>query len=42
MRRRTGTTRQPGEPGVRLPCFLDLRQETDTGTTRRGPNLVTG
>jgi hypothetical protein len=22
------TTRTPGEPGVRLRCFLDLRQET--------------
>ncbi|MFJ8719655.1 DUF6207 family protein [Streptomyces violaceus] len=21
------TTREPGEPGVRLRCFLDLRQE---------------
>ncbi|MFF9811601.1 DUF6207 family protein [Streptomyces coeruleorubidus] len=21
------TTREPGEPGVRLHCFLDLRQE---------------
>jgi hypothetical protein len=24
------TTREPGEPGVRLRCFLDLRQEADT------------
>jgi Family of unknown function (DUF6207) len=23
------TTREPGEPGVRLRCFLDLRQEPD-------------
>jgi hypothetical protein len=23
------TTRAPGEPGVRLRCFLDLRQEPD-------------
>ncbi|MDG9709475.1 DUF6207 family protein [Streptomyces sp. DH10] len=23
------TTREPGEPGVRLSCFLDLRQEPD-------------
>ncbi|WP_406448823.1 DUF6207 family protein [Streptomyces sp. NBC_01622] len=22
------TTREPGEPGVRLRCFLDLHQET--------------
>ena len=22
-------TREPGEPGVRLRCFLDLRQEPD-------------
>ncbi|MGW2492116.1 DUF6207 family protein [Streptomyces sp. NPDC001606] len=21
------TTREPGQPGVRLRCFLDLRQE---------------
>ncbi|MFF9119026.1 DUF6207 family protein [Streptomyces massasporeus] len=25
------TTREPGEPGVRLRCFLDLRQAPDTG-----------
>ncbi|WP_308430830.1 DUF6207 family protein [Streptomyces aurantiogriseus] len=24
------TTREPGEPGVRLRCFLDLRQELDS------------
>ena len=24
------TTREPGEPGVRLRCFLDLRQEPYT------------
>jgi hypothetical protein len=24
------TTREPGQPGVRLRCFLDLRQEPDT------------
>ncbi|PWI05860.1 hypothetical protein DIZ27_36660 [Streptomyces sp. NWU339] len=24
------TTREPGEPGVRLRCFLDLRQQPDT------------
>ncbi|WP_244207382.1 DUF6207 family protein [Streptomyces swartbergensis] len=24
------TTREPGEPGVRLRCFLDLRQEPDS------------
>ncbi|OIJ95444.1 DUF6207 family protein [Streptomyces colonosanans] len=24
------TTRDPGEPGVRLRCFLDLRQEIDS------------
>ncbi|MDH6436026.1 hypothetical protein M2158_004566 [Streptomyces sp. SAI-144] len=24
------TTREPGEPGVRLRCFLDLRQEPGT------------
>ncbi|MEV7076601.1 DUF6207 family protein [Streptomyces sp. NPDC093990] len=23
------TIREPGEPGVRLRCFLDLRPETD-------------
>ncbi|GAA4050759.1 hypothetical protein GCM10022233_21700 [Streptomyces shaanxiensis] len=23
------TTREPGEPGVRLRCFLDLRQVPD-------------
>lgn len=23
------TTREPGEPGVRLRCFLDLRQRPD-------------
>ncbi|MFI8169873.1 DUF6207 family protein [Streptomyces sp. NPDC085931] len=23
------TTRAPGEPGVRLRCFLDLREEPD-------------
>ncbi|GAA2426477.1 DUF6207 family protein [Streptomyces coeruleofuscus] len=23
------TTREPGEPGVRLRCFLDLRQQPD-------------
>lgn len=23
------TTREPGEPGVRLRCFLDLRQAPD-------------
>ena len=25
-----GTTHEPGEPGVRLRCFLDLRQRPDT------------
>ncbi|MFJ7297858.1 DUF6207 family protein [Streptomyces collinus] len=25
------TTREPGEPGVRLRCFLDLRQAPVTG-----------
>ncbi|MDT0614392.1 DUF6207 family protein [Streptomyces lancefieldiae] len=24
------TTREPGEPGVRLRCFLDLRQRPDS------------
>ncbi|WP_307679818.1 DUF6207 family protein [Streptomyces sp. V4I2] len=24
------TTREPGEPGVRRRCFLDLRQEPDS------------
>lgn len=24
------TTREPGEPGVRLRCFLDLHQEPDS------------
>ncbi|MFI1727231.1 DUF6207 family protein [Streptomyces sp. NPDC020489] len=24
------TTRDPGEPGVRLRCYLDLRQELTT------------
>jgi hypothetical protein len=28
------TTREPGEPGVRLRCFLDLRQEP--GSSRCG------
>lgn len=23
------TVREPGEPGIRLRCFLDLRQEPD-------------
>jgi hypothetical protein len=26
------TTREPGEPGVRLRCFLDLRQAPDADT----------
>jgi hypothetical protein len=26
------TTRTPGEPGVRLRCYLDLRQEASAGT----------
>lgn len=30
------TTRDPGEPGVRLRCFLDLRQEPDTGAVDAG------
>jgi hypothetical protein len=25
------TTREPGEPGVRLRCYLDLRQAPDAG-----------
>ncbi|OSZ59860.1 hypothetical protein OQI_13920 [Streptomyces pharetrae CZA14] len=28
------TTREPGEPGVRLRCFLDLRQEEDRRPVR--------
>ncbi|WP_369275641.1 DUF6207 family protein [Streptomyces sp. R11] len=24
--------RQPGEPGIRLRCFPDLRQEPDSGS----------
>ncbi|EFE72186.1 predicted protein [Streptomyces viridosporus ATCC 14672] len=24
------TTRDPGQPGVRLRCYLDLRQQLDT------------
>ncbi|MFF3488693.1 DUF6207 family protein [Streptomyces sp. NPDC002701] len=24
------TTREPGEPGVRLRCFIDLRQQPDS------------
>ncbi|MGA5253314.1 DUF6207 family protein [Streptomyces pseudogriseolus] len=31
------TTHDPGEPGVRLRCFLDLRQPPDTRQTSR-PN----
>ncbi|MFD5268860.1 DUF6207 family protein [Streptomyces sp. NPDC058335] len=30
------TTREPGEPGVRLRCFLDLRQELDSGHQEEG------
>ncbi len=29
------TTREPGEPGVRLRCFLDLRQELDSEHRRK-------
>ncbi|MFG3029184.1 DUF6207 family protein [Streptomyces sp. NPDC048253] len=37
------TTREPGEPGVRLRCFLDLRQEPDTEHQPEGePDPVTG
>ncbi|MFD9396185.1 DUF6207 family protein [Streptomyces sp. NPDC060000] len=37
------TTREPGEPGVRLPCFLDLRQELDSGHQAEGElDPVTG
>ncbi|MGW3150957.1 DUF6207 family protein [Streptomyces sp. NPDC001177] len=25
-----GTTRQPGQPGVRLRCYLDLRRPLDS------------
>lgn len=28
------TTRQPGEPGVRLRSLLDLRQEPDSATSQ--------
>ncbi|WP_228022389.1 DUF6207 family protein [Streptomyces acidicola] len=24
------TTRNPGQPGIRLRCFLDVRQEADS------------
>jgi hypothetical protein len=30
------TTREPGEPGVRLRCFLDLRQEPATEHQAKG------
>ncbi|MDT0470129.1 DUF6207 family protein [Streptomyces gibsoniae] len=33
------TTRAPDEPGVRLSCFLDLRQLlTDLGVRKAGPS----
>lgn len=34
------TTREPGEPGVRLRCFLDLRQETRLVALRAGGALT--
>ncbi|MEU2860322.1 DUF6207 family protein [Streptomyces mirabilis] len=35
------TTREPGEPGVRLRCYLDLRQELGTrGTRPEGANTA--
>ncbi|CAL9673441.1 hypothetical protein SUDANB15_07582 (plasmid) [Streptomyces sp. enrichment culture] len=34
-------TRIPGQPGVRLRCYLDLRQElTDTASPATGPDTV--
>ncbi|MFE5894978.1 DUF6207 family protein [Streptomyces sp. NPDC056462] len=37
------TTRDPGEPGVRLRCFLDLRQELDAAhEAERSQNPVAG
>ncbi|MEU9314061.1 DUF6207 family protein [Streptomyces sp. NPDC048256] len=37
------TTHEPGEPGVQLRCFLDLRQEPDTEHQAEGePDPVTG
>jgi hypothetical protein len=36
------TTREPGEPGVRLRCFLDLRQEPEAEHRAEGePDPVT-
>ncbi|MFI2433206.1 DUF6207 family protein [Streptomyces sp. NPDC018693] len=34
------TTREPGEPGVRLRCFLDLRQAPDVARRRPGVRRV--
>ncbi|MER7576702.1 DUF6207 family protein [Streptomyces sp. NPDC126514] len=37
------TTREPGEPGVRLRCFLDLRQQHEAEHQARGElDPVTG
>ncbi len=36
------TTREPGEPGVRLRCFLDLRQELDSEQAEGELDPVTG
>jgi hypothetical protein len=37
------TTREPGEPGVRLRCFLDLRQQLDSEHQAEGElDPVTG
>jgi hypothetical protein len=30
------TTREPGKPGIRLCCFLDLRHEPDSQLCGRG------
>ncbi|MFE7033983.1 DUF6207 family protein [Streptomyces sp. NPDC057621] len=35
------TTREPGDPGVRLRGFLDLRQEPDTHSGEHGPDSDT-
>ncbi|OSC47542.1 hypothetical protein B5181_42210 [Streptomyces sp. 4F] len=32
------TTHEPGEPGVRLRCFLDLRQHSGYEADGRGPS----
>ncbi|MER5227881.1 DUF6207 family protein [Streptomyces flaveus] len=34
------TTRDPGEPGVRLRCFLDLRQDPGASAAGAGPDFL--